>query len=296
VKGAAALLVVCAVAAGCGSGRYDRQARAMTGGDPARGKTALQAYGCDTCHTIPGIATADATVGPPLMQIARRTYLAGRIENTPENMTHWIRRPREIDPQTAMPDTGVSTNDARDIAAYRIARWNHCSGHTIKISNTLNRCSACGLAVVVVARSSGARAFAPEQPIAFSHVVHASDERLDCELCHSTARRAPFAGIAPVERCMGCHRFVIPDNPEVLKLRRYAEAAQPVPWVKVYVLPRFVHFTHEAHLRAHVDCATCHGAVERMPRVARVTELTMGWCVDCHRARGATDDCLACHY
>jgi len=103
---------------GCGPGRYAREARAMTGGDPVRGRTAVSAYGCDTCHTIPGVATANATVGPPLTQIARRTYLAGRLENTPQNMTRWIRAPREVDPQTAMPDTGVSVNDARDIAAY----------------------------------------------------------------------------------------------------------------------------------------------------------------------------------
>jgi len=110
------LAFVCVSA--CGPGRYEREARAMTGGDPLRGRTALRSYGCDTCHTIPGVATANATVGPPLTQIARRTYLAGRLANTPQNMTLWIRSPREVDPQTAMPDTGVSINDARDIAAY----------------------------------------------------------------------------------------------------------------------------------------------------------------------------------
>jgi hypothetical protein len=155
---------------------------------------------------------------------------------------------------------------------------------------------ACAIVVVAVRRSAGSKPYAPPQPIAFSHVVHSGDDNLSCEVCHSSARRSPFAGIAPVERCMGCHRFVIPENPEVVKLRRFWRADEPIPWAKVYVLPRFVHFNHEAHTRADVRCDTCHGPVERMERVARVTELTMGWCVGCHRARGASDDCLVCHY
>jgi len=152
------------------------------------------------------------------------------------------------------------------------------------------------LVVVAVRRSAGAKAYAPEQPIAFSHVVHAGDDKLSCEFCHSTARRASFAGIAPVERCMGCHRYVIPENPEVVKLRRFWDAEEQIPWVKVYTLPRFVHFNHEAHMRAQVPCGTCHGTVQQMERVERVTDLTMGWCVGCHRARRASDDCLVCHY
>jgi len=150
--------------------------------------------------------------------------------------------------------------------------------------------------IVVAFRSAGSKAYAPQQPIAFSHVVHAGDDNLSCDMCHGTARRAPFAGIAPVERCMRCHRFVIPENPEIVKLRGFWDAEEPIPWIKVYVLPRLVHFNHEAHTRARVQCEICHGPVQRMERVARVTDLTMGWCVGCHRARGASDDCLVCHY
>jgi cytochrome c1 len=96
----------------------DRIARDLTGGDPAKGKTAIAKYGCDTCHSIPGVMTATATVGPPLAQVGLRTYLAGRIENTPENMIRWIRQPHSVDPETAMPETGVTEDDGRDIAAY----------------------------------------------------------------------------------------------------------------------------------------------------------------------------------
>ena len=98
--------------------RADRIARELTGGDPHKGKLAIAKYGCDTCHNIPGVPTATATVGPPLSQIALRSYLAGRIDNTPENMIKWIREPRSVDPQTAMPETGVTLEDGRNIAAY----------------------------------------------------------------------------------------------------------------------------------------------------------------------------------
>ena len=95
---------------------------------------------------------------------------------------------------------------------------------------------------------------------------------------------------------MGCHKVVNPDNPEITKVRHYWEVREPIPWVRVYVLPRFVHFSHEAHVRGNVACSECHGQVQRMDRVERTSDLTMGWCVECHRARGASDDCLTCHY
>ena len=96
----------------------DTVARQLTGGEPDKGKLAIVKYGCDTCHNIPGVLTATATVGPPLSQVALRSYLAGRIDNTPENMMKWIRQPHSVDPETAMPETGVTEGDGRDIAAY----------------------------------------------------------------------------------------------------------------------------------------------------------------------------------
>jgi Cytochrome c7 and related cytochrome c len=156
------------------------------------------------------------------------------------------------------------------------------------------------VAVVVLAVGVGwatkASPYAPEQPIDFSHRDHIQSDGLDCALCHSGVRRSAFAGIPPVDRCMGCHRFVLPANPEVTVLRRYWDAGKPIPWVKVYTLPRFVRFNHEAHTLAGVDCGRCHGDVAAMDRIERVAPLTMGWCVRCHRDTHATDDCLACHY
>jgi len=86
--------------------------------DIARGKLALTQYACSACHTIPGVVSSSPQVGPPLAGLARRTVIAGRLANTPDNLVRWLRHPKTIDPQTAMPDLEVSEADARDMAAY----------------------------------------------------------------------------------------------------------------------------------------------------------------------------------
>ncbi len=90
----------------------------MPSGDPERGVAAIQAYGCGTCHTIPGVPGAIATVGPPLDDWADRKYIAGSLSNDAENLLFWIRFPQSVEPGTAMPDMGVTGQDANDIAAY----------------------------------------------------------------------------------------------------------------------------------------------------------------------------------
>ena len=96
----------------------EQEAIRLTGGRPARGRELIRHYGCVSCHTIPGIRGADALVGPPLAGIASRAYIAGVLPNTPGDMMHWIRNPQAVDSLTAMPNTGVTAGDARDIAAY----------------------------------------------------------------------------------------------------------------------------------------------------------------------------------
>lgn len=87
-------------------------------GDVERGKRALHQYACSACHTIPGVTSSSPHVGPPLAGIAGRTLIAGKLANTPDNMVRWLRHTREVDPMTAMPELGVTEQDARDIAAY----------------------------------------------------------------------------------------------------------------------------------------------------------------------------------
>ncbi|HET7464869.1 MAG TPA: c-type cytochrome [Longimicrobium sp.] len=95
------------------------QASALTGGgNPHRGQMAMRRYGCNACHTVPGVAGARGNVGPPLAGIGSRVYIAGVMSNTPANMVRWIENPPGVDSLTAMPNLGVTERDARDIAAY----------------------------------------------------------------------------------------------------------------------------------------------------------------------------------
>jgi cytochrome c len=95
-----------------------RELAVFTGGDPERGKRALTRYGCPSCHIIPGVAVAGGLVGPPLDHFASRVYVGGVVANTPANLVAWLVNPAGIDPLTAMPATGISEAEARDIAAY----------------------------------------------------------------------------------------------------------------------------------------------------------------------------------
>src|SRR5687768_7707450 len=90
-----------------GSEADAREAAALTGGDPSRGPALLRKYGCQSCHTIPGVVGANGLVGPPLAGIASRSYIAGVLPNAPDNMLRWIQDPKGVDAKTAMPNTGV---------------------------------------------------------------------------------------------------------------------------------------------------------------------------------------------
>jgi len=140
----------------------------------------------------------------------------------------------------------------------------------------------------------------PVQPIAFMHTIHVGIDSIPCAYCHYSANMSEEAGIPAVGTCMGCHRFVQGTSDafktEIQKLMEFAADSQPVPWVRVHSVPSFVQFTHQPHVRAGVTCFECHGDVGAMEQVERVAPLTMGWCVNCHRDRGAPDDCAVCHY
>ncbi len=135
----------------------------------------------------------------------------------------------------------------------------------------------------------------PAQPIAFPHTVHAGRLALPCTYCHSHAESSRQAGVPTLDLCLSCHRSVAVDRPEIRKLAAFVERGEPLRWARVHGLPSFVYFSHKRHLRGGLDCAACHGAVEGMTVVRRVRPLELGWCVTCHRGRGAPTDCATCH-
>lgn len=137
----------------------------------------------------------------------------------------------------------------------------------------------------------------PDQPINFSHKIHAGDNQIPCMYCHIYADRSRVAGVPNVARCMGCHKVIKTDAPEIIKLTSYWDKKEPIPWVKVYNLPDYVHFTHKRHIKAGLDCKACHGDVASMAKITKVSSLEMGWCLSCHTKREVKDgrDCWTCH-
>ncbi len=135
----------------------------------------------------------------------------------------------------------------------------------------------------------------PQQPIAFSHRLHAGDYSIDCRYCHRGVEVSPVAGIPPMATCQSCHMFIANDRPEVAKLLKFIERKEPVEWVRVYHLPEHVYFPHMMHIRAGLNCEKCHDKVASMERIERNVSLEMGWCLGCHRDYEASIDCWACH-
>jgi cytochrome c len=109
-----ALAAAFAVAGAC----RDQPPSRIAQGDVKRGAELIRAYGCQSCHIVPGVPGADGLVGPPLIHWSRRVYLAGHVPNTPDNLVRWIMNPQEVHEHTAMPDMGVTRTDAQHIAAY----------------------------------------------------------------------------------------------------------------------------------------------------------------------------------
>ncbi|BBH54535.1 cytochrome c3 family protein [Fluviispira sanaruensis] len=125
--------------------------------------------------------------------------------------------------------------------------------------------------------------YEPDQPIAFSHQLHAGQMGIDCSYCHVGVEKTSFSPIPPTDTCMGCHNKVKKDSPRLKVLRESYENKTPIPWVRVHALPRYSHFDHSAHLTAGVGCVTCHDRVDKMQTVRMASPLSMGWCLDCHR-------------
>lgn len=153
--------------------------------------------------------------------------------------------------------------------------------------------------------------YQPEQPIAFSHALHAGENEIDCNYCHSSARHSKHSGIPSANVCMNCHMYVdgseITDvtgnlkydgegSPEIAKIyaaigwdsenREYIEdyEEQPIKWVRIHNLPDLVYFNHSQHVNVgQLECQECHGPVETMEEMYQYSELTMGWCINCHR-------------
>ncbi|MDB4956798.1 MAG: putative Molybdopterin oxidoreductase subunit protein [Myxococcales bacterium] len=139
------------------------------------------------------------------------------------------------------------------------------------------------------------------QPIEFDHRHHFRDDGIDCVYCHETVETQASAGLPSTAKCMGCHSQIWLTSPEVEPLRASWTAQTPIAWRRVNAVPAFVYFHHGVHIQAGVQCVECHGHVENMPRVYRANNLTMNFCMDCHRKRQGSraitrlTTCTTCH-
>ncbi|MDN5941549.1 MAG: cytochrome c family protein [Nitrospira sp.] len=133
------------------------------------------------------------------------------------------------------------------------------------------------------------------QPVFFSHARHAGELRIDCLYCHRSAAVSAVANVPSMQLCLSCHRNLVEETTETLKLLAYWENKEPIPWIRLHRLPDFVYFTHEMHLRTGLQCVNCHGQVKEMSSTPRAASYEMGWCLSCHQQNGGSQDCLTCH-
>lgn len=171
---------------------------------------------------------------------------------------------------------------------------------TLKVLRPAGMIAAVGLIGLVLGYYANAAFYpgtTPEQPINFSHKIHAGEFEIPCMYCHTQARRSISAGVPSVNKCVGCHNNVATDRPQIRKVINYFENKEPIPWIKVHDLPDFVYFPHKRHVQADVECQTCHGPVESMEKVTRMAPVKMGECLACHKENEVEHglDCWTCH-
>ncbi len=156
--------------------------------------------------------------------------------------------------------------------------------------------SAAGLGAVAVALIIGYWfsprhtdvGYAPVQPVEYSHKLHAGLLGFDCRYCHQKIEDGPHATVPPTETCMNCHKQVKQSSAKLQLVRDSAASGDPIPWIKVHMLPDFAYFDHSMHVNirgeAAIGCASCHGRIDQMEVVRQAEPLSMGWCLDCHLA------------
>ncbi|MAX05274.1 MAG: cytochrome C [Flavobacteriales bacterium] len=181
--------------------------------------------------------------------------------------------------------------------------------YSLFISKNINVAFVCLIAVIIIFKFTydglmgvGVTTnYAPAQPIAFSHKLHAGENGVDCNYCHTSARKSKHSGIPSANVCMNCHTYINEGQTdsgtkEIQKIydalgfdpstRTYIEGYEqkPIEWIRIHNLPDHAYFNHSQHVVAGgLECQECHGPVEEMDVLYQYSELTMGWCIDCHR-------------
>ena len=125
--------------------------------------------------------------------------------------------------------------------------------------------------------------YQPEQPVEYSHALHAGQLGMDCRYCHNHVEQSPHANVPSTQTCMNCHSVVQTQSPKLLPVRESWATGVPIQWVKVHHLPDYAQFSHAAHVNVGVGCESCHGRMDQMVVVYQASPMSMGWCLECHR-------------
>lgn len=156
--------------------------------------------------------------------------------------------------------------------------------------------------------------YQPEQPIKYSHKIHAGDMKIDCKYCHVGVDKSRIASVPALNICMGCHAIARKDIPEIIKLKEYYDQGKPLPWKRIHKVPDFAYFNHSVHVNRGVECQSCHGDIQSMDTLlvdpykstGQVNSFTMGACLNCHRnahdklpylkeVNNGPENCAVCH-
>jgi len=148
--------------------------------------------------------------------------------------------------------------------------------------------------------------YTPDQPINFSHKLHAGDMKIDCQYCHTGVEKSRHAMVPPVATCMNCHTIARKDRPDIIKLTDNYNQDKPLEWKRIHKVPDYAYFNHSVHINKGIDCISCHGEIRQMDKVGQMNSFTMSSCLSCHRnahekipylknVKNGPEYCFACH-
>jgi hypothetical protein len=138
----------------------------------------------------------------------------------------------------------------------------------------------------------------PQQPIAFPHKTHIAKGLTCTDYCHESVTKGPVAGLPSVKTCMICHDAIATDRPLIQQITNLQKSGRDLAWERVYGYTQQAHvrFNHAPHIRAKVECSTCHGDIAQQTVAERNVDANMGFCVNCHKQKSAPNECITCHF
>ncbi|ADV61375.1 quinol:cytochrome c oxidoreductase pentaheme cytochrome subunit [Isosphaera pallida ATCC 43644] len=125
--------------------------------------------------------------------------------------------------------------------------------------------------------------YAPTQPVAFSHKIHAGQLGMDCRYCHTHVEESPHSNVPTSQVCQSCHTQIKANSPLLAEVRQSWATGEAIEWERIHKVPEYVYFNHSIHVKRGVSCVSCHGKINEMTVVYHDQPLSMGWCLECHR-------------